>query len=589
LVKATRRRRWTNGKSRELDVADLDFGLYRILHLKRGEVHAFLNEQLPAEVEQTFEAIAGTERESLERLLQEHAKQVRTSVADDAILPTGEPNPKYAETKAVREYSAARSRLESAGISESQRSEVYNLLYAFFSRYYDGGDFIARRFFGARPAYALPYNGEEVFFHWANRDQYYVKTGEAFRDYAFVVPTVSGEYRVRFEFSQVTTHKDNVKGNTRFFFPVPERLGFNPDTRTCTVPFEYRLPTEAEVARYGRNSKGQEAILDEALSKILRAVPEGALGAALTMASPTGREAEDEEPPTLLRRRLSHFTRKQTSDYFVHRDLHAFLKQELEFFARDQVVHELDLEGDLGTKRQVLHVFRKLAGTVITFLAQIEDAERRLFEKRKFVLRSDYLVPIRNVPATLWPEVLSNQKQLDEWKELFGVDPRSDFLNMRGEISEHVSEQHPTLVVDTRHYSPDFAVRLLESVEDLDEQTDGVLVQAENFQEFEAIGDVAPAYLKGLARARQGHLREQARQIREYGRDAVNEAMSRADHFGLYGYAAVKQIVQKQAQTPGALPADPRELVEVPYRGPNVSVQLRSLDDYARLSEVAGE
>ena len=79
--------------------------------------------------------------------------------------------------------------------------------------------------------------------------------------------------------------------------------------------------------------------------------------------------------------------------------------------------------------------------------------------------------------------------------------------------------------------------------------------------EFESIGDVAPAYLKGLARARQGHLRDQARQIlalaAEYGRDAVNEAMSRADHFGLYAYAAVKQIVQKQAQTPGACPSTP--------------------------------
>lgn len=111
--------------------------------------------------------------------------------------------------------------------------------------------------------------------------------------------------------------------------------------------------------------------------------------------------------------------------------------------------------------------------------------------------------------------------------------------------------------------------------------------------EFEGIGDVAPAYLKGLARARQGHLREQARQIlslvAEYSREAVNEAMSRADHFGQYSCVAVGRILQKQAQTPGALPADPRELVEAPYRGPSVSVQRRSLDDYARLSEVAGE
>lgn len=51
----------------------------------------------------------------------------------------------------------------------------------------------------------------------------------------------------------------------------------------------------------------------------------------------------------------------------------------------------------------------------------------------------------------------------------------------------------------------------------------------------------------------------------------------------------MRHIVEKQAQGLGTLPADPRELVEVPYTGPNVSVQRRSVDDYAKLLEVAGE
>ena len=33
--------------------------------------------------------------------------------------------------------------------------------------------------------YAIPYEGEEVKLHWANRDQYYIKTSEYLRDYAF--------------------------------------------------------------------------------------------------------------------------------------------------------------------------------------------------------------------------------------------------------------------------------------------------------------------------------------------------------------------------------------------------------------------
>lgn len=67
---------------------------------------------------------------------------------------------------------------------------MFNHLYAFFRRYYDDGDFIPRRFYGSRESYAVPYNGEEVLFHWANRDQHYVKTGEVFRDYAFKIETL---------------------------------------------------------------------------------------------------------------------------------------------------------------------------------------------------------------------------------------------------------------------------------------------------------------------------------------------------------------------------------------------------------------
>jgi len=466
----------------QLDVADLDFGLYQLFRLKRAEVDAFLDRQLPAEVDRAFHAAAGAERETLQKRVDDVAERARSSVADDAILPSGEPNPAYATAKAVKDYAEARKRLQAVEVSEAQRVEVFNLLYAFFSRYYDDGDFIPRRFFGARTSYAVPYNGEEVFFHWANKDQYYVKGGEAFRDYAFTVSAVSGQYRVRFRLTEATTPKDNTKGATRFFFPLPKETTFDKATSTFTVPFHYRLPTEPEVGKYGKNAKGQEAILDQTTPKIIETAPDEFLRAALAAPSPTGREGEDEEPPTLLRRRLTHFTKKNTTDYFVHKNLGAFLRQELEFFVRDQVVHEADLEGDFETKRQMLRVFRKLADTVITFLAQIEDAQKRLFEKKKFVLKTDYLIPIRHVPRALWPDVLANKAQLSEWKDLFALAPESELFNFKGQVNEQVLEQHPTLVVDTRHFSPDFAARFLEGIGDLNEQTDGVLFHSENFQ-----------------------------------------------------------------------------------------------------------
>lgn len=160
--------RWLKAVFRELfqlDIADLDFGLYRLFRLKRAEVEAFLDTQLPAAIDQAFATLTQAQREALQERVDELARQAQANVADDALLPSGEPNPTYAQTKAVEEYTEARKQLQAVEVSEAQRAEVFNLLYAFFSRYYDDGDFIPRRFFGARPSYAVPYNGEEVFFH----------------------------------------------------------------------------------------------------------------------------------------------------------------------------------------------------------------------------------------------------------------------------------------------------------------------------------------------------------------------------------------------------------------------------------------
>ena len=63
-------------------------------------------------------------------------------------------------------------------------NEVFSHLFNFFRRYYDEGDFISLRRY-KEGVYAIPYEGEEVKLHWANADQYYVKSSETFRDYIF--------------------------------------------------------------------------------------------------------------------------------------------------------------------------------------------------------------------------------------------------------------------------------------------------------------------------------------------------------------------------------------------------------------------
>lgn len=133
----------------------------------------------------------------------------------------------------------------------------------------------------------------------------------------------------------------------------------------------------------------------------------------------------------------------------------------MEFYLKDQVLHLADLDGDLPAKQRMLRVVRQLAEEVIQFLAQIENVQKRLFEKRKFVLRTDYLVPIQNVPRELWKEIVANDKQVAAWNELFAVEPKK--------VNKNFLAEHPTLVVNTAHFDAAFTERLLAAFDDLDE------------------------------------------------------------------------------------------------------------------------
>lgn len=101
---------------------------------------------------------------------------------------------------------------------------------------------------------------------------------------------------------------------------------------------------------------------------------------------------------------------------------------------------------------------------------------------------------------------------------------------------------------------------------------------------FEAIGPAAPAYLAGLAQARQGHLREQVQGILGlcpvHGTAAVHAAMERAASFGSYGYGTVKRILDKQLRAPGSLPEQPAARLPVTVGVPDITVQQRSPSYY---------
>ncbi|TKJ29071.1 MAG: hypothetical protein CEE40_09875, partial [Chloroflexi bacterium B3_Chlor] len=176
--KRTQNRRKLQSLLRQLfqfDSADLDFGIYRIMNEKRHEVERFIENDLLDAVDEGLAHFRTEERVQLERQVEEK----RAQIADEALDETGAVREEFAAWPVCVDYAALREQLQGLEIAEETEAHVFNDLYTFFRRYYDNGDFLTERRYSSKEAkFSVPYNGEEVLLHWANRDQYYVKTTE---------------------------------------------------------------------------------------------------------------------------------------------------------------------------------------------------------------------------------------------------------------------------------------------------------------------------------------------------------------------------------------------------------------------------
>ena len=458
----------------QFDLADLDFGIYRIMNFKRKEIERFIEKDLVGKVEEELSSLARQSMDRQRKELEDLAVEANRTLGEGTIDKDGEVRG-FEGAAIVREYIEKRKGLSKTEGDRADAVTIYNHLYEFFSRYYDQGDFLSKRRIGGREKYVVPYSGEEVFLHWANRDQYYAKTGEYFSNYDFKV----GKWGVHFVLVRAEVGQDNIKGNNRYFMLSADRPPeLDSKTHELRAFFNYRGVTEPEVKSLGKKVT-QDDLAVSAASAIREAV-EGSELAFLLNAKKPGDER------SLLEVHLNRYVKKNTTDYFIHKDLGGFLRRELEYYIQGEVLRVRDLtDGDPATIQKTANrakTFQTISENIIDFLAQIEDFQKLLFEKKKLVLKTDYLVPIRKVPRSLWAQVLSCKKQVAEWVDLYSLEPKKDLLNPKGELNEHVLNNYPNLVIDTRHFDPTFKGALLESFDNIDEACGGTLIHAENFQ-----------------------------------------------------------------------------------------------------------
>lgn len=448
----------------QLDQPDLDFGLYRVMHAKSAEVSEFLDKDLLPQVTAAFAQYQAADKAELEKDLAKAIEQAQALGADPETLP---------KVKELR----ARLASEAVDVRTLER-EVYDHLYAFFRRYYSEGDYLAKRVY--KPGvYAIPYEGEEVALHWANKDQYYIKTSEYLRDYAFRLRPNDEANPMRVHFRLVDAAEGehgNVKateGKERRF-KLSSEQPMAVENAELVIRFTY-LPDAKKQAEL--NAAAEAALLANADAEFADWV------AAFGALAPT----EKDTKRTVLAKHLKGYSDRNTFDYFIHKDLGGFLRRELDFYIKNEVMHLDDVENETAPRVEQylskIKVVRRIAGKIIDFLAQLENFQKKLWLKKKFVVETSYCIRLGVIPEEFYPEIAANEAQREEWVRLCAIDEIAGDLMAAAytvPLTPGFLKGQPTLVVDTRHFEPASTARLLEAIGDLDEEAEGVLFHSDN-------------------------------------------------------------------------------------------------------------
>jgi adenine-specific DNA-methyltransferase len=491
----------------QIDKPDLDFGIYRIINQRAGQINDYLTHTLREKVETE---IGKRQDADFESKRNELMAQLRDEFGKRAFDDAGNlTDPEALASNLGKELEA----LDKGTASNAEHENaVFSHLLTFFARYYDKGDFISQRRYKG-DTYAIPYSGEEVMLHWANKDQYYIKSGETFSNYTF---RLEDGRKVHFRLVTADTAKDNRKDNdkNRCFALAEARTVMRTDEdgedyEEAILPIE-----ELEAIENGKPSsemvlrfeyipvdKGtkQADLIAQALELVSADATVKAKWLDLSKRMPT--EANPQR--TALEKYLTDYTSKNTSDYFIHKNLEGFLRNELDFYIKNEVMHLDDVQeatkfADIEKNLRIIQCLRAIGQELIRFLAQIENFQKKLWLKKKFVVETNYCITLDRLFAAPNSEALiaavlehcetkirrydgELRSQRDEWVKLYRIDELEDYPK-DGPLTEAFLRGHDKMMVDTVFYPQSFKWQLLGSIHDLDASLDGLILHSENFQ-----------------------------------------------------------------------------------------------------------
>jgi hypothetical protein len=334
------------------------------------------------------------------------------------------------------------------------RNELFDRLYDFFHRYFsESGSIYFRRTRYPQSVYEQVYTDDkDVMLFWKTRMLYYVKTDRLFKSLEVELdghtPSTSSGRRFFFDVSTLQHKQANEKRDLVYRFDQVRADG--------TIVFQ------VEYSSHGSKTKMLEIL------KALR-----------------GEGVDVDED--VLQRAFRVFEKQSEVDYFINKDAEKFLKEQFDLW-----MYQYLFDGEnvwLQRRIEQLQALKRIAFSVIDFIAQFEDELVRVWNKPKFVRDSHYVITLNRIAernAELLTRLLAHEgmmAQVAEWRELGMVGDDFELGDVWADdyAGEQLDDACQYLPLDTRHV-PDLEMEIVGLFEHLDEALDGWLIKSENYQ-----------------------------------------------------------------------------------------------------------
>ena len=404
-------------------------------------------------------------------------------------------------------------------IEEPAREELYQKLYTFFDAYLNetGTVFFAKTHIHKNIYEKIYDDRNDVMLFWKTKQLYYVKT-EAFYDN---LETEVGTTTFMFDASELKHKKANEKKELAFYLT---------EVQKDKVKFKVRYKTNNDFSRlkeileldknndiidylldnYGSNEnpeiiyspttlnrdfftkKGDKRKnlyieLQDDLQKSVK-VEYSISDFNLIFNYLTGNQIIIDEDD--LKKAFAQYKRQKEVDYFIHKNAEAFLKEQFDIYMYNWLFNDTKSQFDEATVKRMQNI-KIIAYKIIEYIARFEYELKAIWQKPKFVRKSNYVITIDKLNDKLIKKIEKHtnlKDQINEWQELGFIDNDFNFENIYETdlTGKHLTEKYKHLPIDTKYFK-DIEYEILDIFEHLDQSLDGVLIKSDNWQALNTI------------------------------------------------------------------------------------------------------